>query len=143
MYLEKKLVTSALTELLEREPTTRDKWLSLEAWISLLHIHYDFGSGIDFTIKDFKRPLHTLGLIHMKISAGNDTGIYCGEKFFPRFNEDGKKAGTQKTTFLLLASSKGIEPQEPKRTEDWKPALKVSQDIVDDTRRKSIRVSSF
>jgi hypothetical protein len=61
MYLEKKLVTSALTELLEQEPTTRDKWLSLEAWISLLYTHYDFGCGIDFTIGDFKRVLHTLG----------------------------------------------------------------------------------
>jgi hypothetical protein len=143
MFVEKKLIISALTELLEEEPTTRDKWLTVDAWKQLLHTCYDFDDSIGFSVSDLNKAVNSLGAIHQKVLTGNYTGTHAREKFFPRFNEDGKKVGTQKISFLLLASSKGIEPQEPKTTEDWKPALKVSQDIVDDTRRKSIWVSSF
>jgi hypothetical protein len=117
--------------------------LTADAWKELLEIRYDFDYSIDFSISDFNKAVNSLGAIHQKVLTGNYTGTHAREKFFPRFNEDGKKVGTQKITFLFLASSKDTEPHEPKTKEDWKPALKVSQDIVDDTRRKSIRVSSF
>jgi hypothetical protein len=37
MIVERKLITSALVELGEEEPTTRDKWLTLATWKTLLH----------------------------------------------------------------------------------------------------------
>jgi hypothetical protein len=42
MVVERKIITSALVELGEEEPTTRDKWLMLDAWKKLLHTRYDF-----------------------------------------------------------------------------------------------------
>jgi hypothetical protein len=36
LFVEKELITSVLTELQEEEPTTRDKWLTLAAWKTLL-----------------------------------------------------------------------------------------------------------
>jgi hypothetical protein len=56
-----------------------------------------------------------LGAIHQKVLTGNNTGTHAREKLFPRFNEDGKKVGTKKKTFLLVvASSRDIEPDEHK-----------------------------
>ena len=65
-------------ELREEEPTTRDKWLTVDAWKKLIYIRYDFDSIIDFTIGDSTWALNLLGAIRLKVSTGNNTGReYC------------------------------------------------------------------
>jgi hypothetical protein len=82
MVLERKIISSALVELGKHEPTTRDKWLTVDAWRKLIFIHYDFDSEIDFTISDFNRALNLLGSIHLKVATGNVTGTHAREKYF-------------------------------------------------------------
>jgi hypothetical protein len=49
----------------------------------------------------------------------------------------------QKKIFLLLASSKDIEPQEPITIQDWNAALMASQALKDGIFKETNRVSSF
>jgi hypothetical protein len=63
-----------------KQETTRDKWLTLAAWKSLLYSHYDFGSGLDFNIQQLQKGLALFGPISEKVSAGNDSGIHSRYK---------------------------------------------------------------
>jgi hypothetical protein len=124
MVVARKIISSALVELGNDEPTTRDKWLTVDAWKILLFTRYDFDSSIDFTIRQFSSALNLLGAVRLKVWTGNHTGTHLREKFCPVVNEDGKNTGkTQKKLFLLLASSKDIEPQEPITNQEWNAAL--------------------
>jgi hypothetical protein len=106
MVVERKIISSALVELGKEEPTTRDKWLTVDAWKKLIYTRYDFDSTISFSTSDFNRALNSLGAVRQKVSTGNNTGTHVREKFCPVFNEDGQNTGkTQRKLFLLLASS--------------------------------------
>jgi hypothetical protein len=74
MVVARKIITSALVKLGKEEPTTRDKWLTVDAWKSLLYTRYNFDSSIDSSIREFSRALHNLGAILQKVSTGNNTG---------------------------------------------------------------------
>jgi hypothetical protein len=103
MVMERKIIPSALVELGKEESTTRDNWLTVDAWKKLIYICYDFDSTIDFSISDFNRALNLLGTVHLKVLTGNNTGMHLREKFCPVFNKDGKNTGkTQRKLFLLL-----------------------------------------
>ena len=79
MVVARKIISSALVELGNDEPTTRDKWLTVDAWKKIIYIHYDFDSNINFSASDSNRALNLLGAIRLKVStAGNNTGCeYC------------------------------------------------------------------
>jgi hypothetical protein len=78
MLVPRKIISSALVELGKEEPTTRDKWLTVDAWKKLICIRYDFDTSIDSSIREFRRALHSLGAIRLKVSTGNNTGReYC------------------------------------------------------------------
>jgi hypothetical protein len=78
MVVAKKIISSALVELGNDEPTTRDKWLTVDAWKTLIYIHYDFDSNINFSASDSNRALNLLCAIRLKVSTGNNTGReYC------------------------------------------------------------------
>ena len=72
MVVARKIITSALVKLGKEEPTTRDKWLTVDAWKSLLYTRYNFDSSIDSSIREFSRALHNLGAIHLKVSTGGN-----------------------------------------------------------------------
>jgi hypothetical protein len=78
MVVARKIIISALVELGKEEPTTRDKWLTVDAWKSLLFTRYDFDTSIDFSIREFNKALNLLGAIRLKVATGNNTGReYC------------------------------------------------------------------
>jgi hypothetical protein len=142
MVVARKIIISALVELGKEEPTTRDKWLTVDAWKSLLFTRYDFDTSIDFSTREFNKALNLLGAIRLKVSTGNLTGMHAREKCFRRKIENTKKP-TEKKMFLLLASSKEVEPQEPTTMEDWEAALMASQAVVDEIFEETIPISSF
>jgi hypothetical protein len=76
MVMERKIIPSALAELGKEEPTTRDKWLTVDAWKKLIYIPYNFDTIIDFNISNFNRALNLLGAICQKVSTGNHTGTH-------------------------------------------------------------------
>jgi hypothetical protein len=94
MVVARKIIISALVELGKEEPTTRDKWLTVDAWKSLICIRYDFDTSIDFTIRQFSRALHSMGAIRLKVSTGNNTGMHFREKSLKM------KIGNTETTYL-------------------------------------------
>jgi hypothetical protein len=51
MVVAKKNISSALVELGNDEPTTRDKLLTMDAWKKIIYTRYDFDSTIDFSIR--------------------------------------------------------------------------------------------
>ena len=63
MVVARKIITSALVELGKEEPTTRGKWLMVDAWKQLIYICYDFDSNIEFSVREFTRAIHNLGAI--------------------------------------------------------------------------------
>ncbi len=65
MVVARKIIISALVELGKEEPTTRDKWLTVDAWKKLICIRYDFDTSIDFTIREFNKALNLLGAIRL------------------------------------------------------------------------------
>ena len=65
MFVTRKIISSALVELGKEEPTTRDKWLTVDAWKKLICIRYDFDTSIDFTIREFNKALDLLGAIRL------------------------------------------------------------------------------
>jgi hypothetical protein len=84
MFMERKLITLALTKLREEEPTTRDKWLTVEAWKKQFYICYDFDSSIEFSVSDFNKAVNSLDAIHQKVLTGNKTpGPMLGRNSFP------------------------------------------------------------
>ena len=94
MVVGRKNISLALVELGNKEPTTRDKWLTVDAWNSLLFTQNEFDSSINFTIREFSRALNLLGVIHsLKVWTGNHTGTHVREKCWPVVDEDGKNTG--------------------------------------------------
>jgi hypothetical protein len=79
MVVERKIITSALMELGEEEPTTIDKeWLTVDAWKKLIYICCNFDSNIDFSVSNFNKALNNLVAIHQKVLTGNNTEReYC------------------------------------------------------------------
>ncbi len=50
----------------------------VDAWKTLIYIHYDFDSNINFSASNSNRALNLLGAICLKVSTGNNTGReYC------------------------------------------------------------------
>ncbi len=68
MVVPRKIISSALVELGKEEPTTRDKWLTVDARKNFIYIRYDFETIIDSSIREFSRALHNLGAIRLKVS---------------------------------------------------------------------------
>ena len=67
MVVAQNIISSALVELGKEEPTTRDKWLTVDAWKKLMYIRYNFDTIIDFSYREFSRALHNLGAICLKV----------------------------------------------------------------------------
>ena len=76
MVVARKIISSALVK---EEPTTRDKWLTVDAWKKLIYICYKFdASNINFVVSDLNRALNNLGCIGQKVFTGNNTRReYC------------------------------------------------------------------
>ena len=70
------LLKDAIAALRENEEITRDKWLTLAAWKTLLYAHYDFESGPGLSLTQLLKGLALFGPISDKVSAGNGTIIH-------------------------------------------------------------------
>ena len=100
MVVARKIITLALME--KEEPTTRDKWLTVDAWKSLIYICYNFGSNIEFIVSNFNKAVNNVGAIHSKVSTGNNTGReYCSTDDVI-FNNDERRLCVTRWVLLLF-----------------------------------------
>jgi hypothetical protein len=105
MVVERKIISSALLELRNEEPTTRDKWLTVDAWKKIIYTRYDFDSTIDFSASDSNRALNLLGAIRLKVSTGNNTGReYCSTDDVI-FNNDERQLCATRWILLIFRDS--------------------------------------
>jgi hypothetical protein len=121
MSVTHKLLKDMMASLRENKEMMRDKWLMLAAWKTVIYSHYDFGSGLEFSLQQLKKGLTLLGPISEKVSAGNDTGIHS------RYN---KWIGKDKDTFIYMSTSNKTNPSEPTMKKDWEPHMRASKEIV-------------
>jgi hypothetical protein len=98
-----KLLKDVMTALRGEQENHERKVADTSVWKTLIYVHYDFGSGLDFNIQQLKKGLTLFGPVSEKVSAGNDTGIHSLEKWIGKGN---------KCMFVCMSSSNETAPSE-------------------------------
>ena len=134
MSITSQMVNLAITTIHDEAPTTRDKWLTLEAWKTILYHYYDLDDELGFSMNILTRAVKLFGsIVDSKVSTGNSTGVHLRTHYFIKYDKDGKKSGTDRVRFLLLADSKEREPKEPTDFSGWIREQKKSNAVVGKT----------
>ena len=55
------LIKSAVLDFQAHKNACSGKWLSLQAWHTILYKYYGFGEGLDFTIEDLTKAFKFIG----------------------------------------------------------------------------------
>ncbi len=109
-----KNVKSAIKTIGEEATTTKNKWLTLEAWKTIVYHYYDLDNELGFYINLLTRALKLFGSsIDSNVCLGNLTGVHLCTQYFVKYDTNGKKSGTDRVRFLLLTDAKSTEPKEP------------------------------
>ena len=86
-----------------------------------LYHYYDFGGGLDFTVKDLKVALRALGPVFSKHALGNDTGYHCRTKRFGNGND------RSYYLFVYMSDYTKDPHMEPGQTlQDWEWVINLS-----------------
>ena len=134
MSITTQVVNLAITAIHDEVSTTRNKWLTLEAWKTIIYHYYDLDDELGFSMNILTRAVKLFGsIVDSKMSAGNSTGVHLRTHFFIKYDKDGKKTGTDQVRFLLLADSKEREPNEPTDFSGWIREQKKSNAVVGKT----------
>jgi hypothetical protein len=71
------MAISAITVMREEASTTRNKWLTLEAWRTILYHYYDLHDQLGFSLNTLTRAVKLLGAaVDSKVCGGNSTGVH-------------------------------------------------------------------
>jgi hypothetical protein len=82
MSVTTKIVKSAITAIRDEATTTRNKWLTLEAWKTIVYHYYDFDDELGFNINLLTRALKLIGSsVDLKVCQGNTTGVHLCSQF--------------------------------------------------------------
>jgi hypothetical protein len=134
MSVTTQMVNSAISTMRDEASTTRNKWLTLDAWKTILYHYYDFDDELGFTMNTLTRAVKRFGsIVESKVSGGNSTGVHLRIHSFIKYDKDGKKSGTDRVRFLLLADSTTREPKEPADISGWIRIQEKSNAVVDKT----------
>jgi hypothetical protein len=134
MSVTTQMVNSAIAAMRDEANTTSNKWLTLEAWKTILYHYYDLDDELGFSMNILTRAVKLFGsVVDHKVRGGNSTRVHLRLKSFVKYDKDGQKAGTEKVRFLLLADSKTREPKEPTDMSGWIREQEKSNAVVDKT----------
>jgi hypothetical protein len=134
MSVTPQIVYSAITAIRNEAYTTHNKWMTLDAWKTIMFHYYDFDDDMGFSVNTLTRAVKTFGTeVESKVSQGNTTGVHLRLKFFVEYDQNGEKSGTQKVRFLLLTDSTAKDPKEPIDISGWKREYENSKAVVDKT----------
>ena len=133
MSVTTQIVNSAVNAIREERIPTRNKWLTVEAWRTILYYYYDLDDQFGFTINRFIRAIKMFGTaVESNVFLGNCTGVHLRTQYFVKYGKDGKKS-TERVMFLLLAGSKTTEPKEPTDIPGWHQEREKSNAIINKT----------
>ena len=89
MSVTTQMVKSAITAMWEQETTTRNKWLTLEAWKTILYHYYDLDDELGFTMNTLTKAVKLFGsIVDSKVSGGNSTGVHFRTQYFIKYDKD-------------------------------------------------------
>jgi hypothetical protein len=133
MSVSTQTVNSAITAIQDEEPRTRNKWLTLDAWKTIIYPHYDLDDQLGFSLNTLTRDMRLFGSASdSTVRQGNTTGVHLRTQAFVKHNKNGKKIGTDRFRFLLLTDPMA-EPKEPADISGWKHEYKNSKAVIDKT----------
>ncbi len=90
-------VNSTITAIWDEESTMRNKWLTLEAWKTILYHYYDLDDQVGFSLNTLTRAVRLFGsATDSKVRQGNTTGVHLWMQAFVKRNKNGKKLGTDR-----------------------------------------------
>jgi hypothetical protein len=135
MSATRNVVHSAITAIHDEVSTTRNKWMTLDAWKTIMYHYYDFDDEMGFSLATLTRAVKLFGAgVDFKVNAGNSTGVHLVRlKSFVKYDKNGKMSGAQRVRFLLLSDSKETEPKEAIDISGWKREYKNSKAVIDKT----------
>ena len=82
MSVTTQMVNSAITATHDEASTTRNKWLTLEAWKTIIYHYYNLDDELGFTMNTLTRAVKLFGsAVNSKVSARNSTGLYLRTHF--------------------------------------------------------------
>jgi hypothetical protein len=82
MSVTSKIVNSAITAIGDEATTTRNKWLTLEAWKTILYHYYDLDDQLGFNINLLTKAVRLFGSsVDSKVSLGNETGVHLRTQY--------------------------------------------------------------
>jgi hypothetical protein len=117
----------------DKESRTRNKWLTLEAWKTIIYYYYDLDDQLGFSLNTLTRAERLFGsAIDSTVRQGNTTGVHLRTQAFVKHNKNGKKLGTDRFRFLLLTDPTA-EPKEPADISGWKHEYKNSKSVIGKT----------
>jgi hypothetical protein len=134
MSVTRDVVHSAIMAIHDEASMTRNKWMTLDAWKTVLHHYYDLDDEMGFSRNTLARAVKLFGAeVDFQVNGGNTTGVHLCLKSFVEHNKDGKQSGAQRVRFLLLSDSKETEPKEAIDISGWKRECKNSKAVIDKT----------
>jgi hypothetical protein len=96
MSVNRTIVYSAFTAIRNEASTTRNKWMTLDAWKTIMCHYFDLDAQLGFERHCLTRALKLFGTdVDSKVYQGNTTGVHLRLKSFVEYDENGKKSGTQ------------------------------------------------
>jgi hypothetical protein len=99
------MVNSAIAAMRDEANTTRNKWLTLEAWKTILYHSYDLDDAIGFHMKPLTRAVKLFGVIvDSKFYRSRASSTLHLHHFSKYDKDDGKKSGAGRVRFLLILS---------------------------------------
>ncbi len=92
MSVTTKIVKSAIKAIRDEATTTRNKWLTLEAWKTIVYHYYDFDNELGFDINLLTGALKLFGSsIDSNVCLGNLTGVHLRTQYFVKYDTNGKE----------------------------------------------------
>jgi hypothetical protein len=77
MSVTRNVVHSAITAIHDEASTTRNKWMTLDAWKTIMYHYYDLYDQLGFSLKTLTRAVKLLGAtVDSKVCGGNSTGVH-------------------------------------------------------------------
>jgi hypothetical protein len=101
MSVTRNVVHSAITAIHDEASTTRNKWMMLDAWKTIMYHYYDLDDEMGFIRNTLTRALKLFGTeVDPKVCGGNATGVHRLRLNLVEHDKNGKKSGTQKSQII-------------------------------------------
>jgi hypothetical protein len=100
------MVNSAITAMRDEANTTSNKWLTLEAWKTILYHYYDLDDPLGFSMNILTRAVKLFGsAVDSKFYRSPASSRTRHLNHFSKYDkDDGKTSGADRVRFLLLLS---------------------------------------